>query len=41
MQISDCMAVIYSGILIYKGSDGKLYIIVGGKDGMINLSKLP
>jgi len=41
MQISDCMAVIYNGILIYKGSDGALYQIIGGKDGQINLTKLP
>lgn len=41
MTLSDCMAVMYNGILIYKGSDGKLYQIVGGQNGQINLTRLP
>ena len=33
------MAVTPAGILVYIGQDGKLFEIVGGKDGVINLAK--
>ncbi len=40
MVYSIIMAVSDKGILVYKGHDGSLYEIVGGKNGEINLRKL-
>lgn len=47
MLLSDCMAVMVidpvtqKSILIYKGDNGKIIEIIGGKDGIINLRELP
>jgi len=40
MLLSDCMIIFNTGTLVYLGDKGKLYEIVGGKDGQINLRKL-
>jgi hypothetical protein len=40
MQISTHMAVNLGGMLIYIGSNGTVYQIVGGINGNINLVKL-
>lgn len=40
MQLSDCMAVLPTGVLVYIGHKGDLYEIIGGDDGQINMKKL-
>jgi hypothetical protein len=40
MKLSVCMRVTDKGVLIYIGDGGKLYEVMGGKDGEINLSAL-
>lgn len=40
MQTSDTMAVNSAGILIYMADRGKVFEIIGGKDGHLNLSML-
>lgn len=39
-ELSQVMSVTPGGLLVYQG-DSAIYLVVGGKDGQINLSKLP
>lgn len=38
-ELSVCMAVTPKGVLIYIGTKGKIYKIVGGKNGILLLTE--
>lgn len=35
MQLSDCLQIIPDGTLIYKGQDGALHEVLGGRNGFL------
>lgn len=39
-MLSECMAINADGKLIYIGHKGKIYEVVGGTNGQINLKKI-